>query len=71
MQHNAHGLTASAPALDIAGLESVYETLASALDAVGPDKSELFLVKLALLCARQMGDAQVLAALVASAQKDL
>lgn len=62
---------ASAPALDIAGLESVYETLASAIDAVGPDKSELFLVKLALLSARQIGDAQLLATLVANAQKDL
>lgn len=62
---------ASAPALDTAGLESVYETLASAIDAVGPDKSELFLVKLALLSARQIGDAQLLATLVANAQKDL
>ena len=60
-----------APALDIAGLESVYETLASALDAVGPDKTELFLVKLALLSAREIGDAQRLATLVANAQKDL
>jgi len=69
MSHNSP--SAAAPALDIAGLESVYETLASAIDAVGPDKTELFLVKLALLSARQIGDAQLLATLVASAQKDL
>jgi len=59
------------PALDVAGLESVYETLASALDAVGREQGELFLVKLALLCAREIGDAQVLQALVERAQKDL
>ncbi|MEG0002892.1 MAG: DUF2783 domain-containing protein [Comamonas sp.] len=69
MSHNSP--SAAAPALDIAGLESVYETLASAIDAVGPDKTELFLVKLALLSARQIGDAQLLATLVAKAQKDL
>lgn len=69
MSHNSP--SAAAPALDIAGLESVYETLASAIDAVGPDKTELFLVKLALLSARQIGDAQLLATLVANAQKDL
>lgn len=71
MPHNVHPLPDTAPTLDIAGLESVYETLASAIDAVGPDKTELFLVKLALLSAREIGDAQRLAALVANAQKDL
>ncbi len=71
MSQTLHSPPAPAPALDIAGLESVYETLASALDAVGPDKAELFLVKLALLSAREIGDAQRLATLVANAQKDL
>lgn len=71
MSQMLHSPPAAAPALDIAGLESVYETLASALDAVGPDKTELFLVKLALLSAREIGDAQRLATLVANAQKDL
>jgi hypothetical protein len=35
--------------LDIAGLEQVYDRLATAIDEAGPEKSELFLVKLALL----------------------
>lgn len=71
MSHSAPCLSERPPVLDIAGLESAYETLATALDAVGRDKSELFLVKLALLCAREIGDARRLAALVESAQKDL
>lgn len=71
MSHSAPCLSERSPVLDIAGLESAYETLASALDAVGRDKSELFLVKLALLCAREIGDARRLAALVESARKDL
>ena len=37
--------------LDIAGLEAAYDQLAMAIDAAGPEKSELFLVKLALLAA--------------------
>lgn len=70
MPHHSHPSTAPAP-LDIAGLEAVYDQLASALDAVGAEKSELFLVKLALLMARDMGDAQHIAQLVQAAQKDL
>ena len=42
--------------LDIAGLENVYDTLATAIDQAGPDKTELFLVKLALLNANALGD---------------
>lgn len=61
----------SAPALDIAGLESVYDQLATALDAVGADKSELFLVKLALLAAHQLGSEQRFAELLRAAQRDL
>ena len=38
--------------LDIAGLETAYDQLAMAIDAAGPEKSELFLVKLALLAAQ-------------------
>ena len=38
--------------LDIAGLEQVYDRLATAIDQAGPEKSELFLVKLALLNAK-------------------
>ena len=46
----------STQGLTIGGLETVYDQLATAIDAVGQDKSELFLVKLALLAAQQLGD---------------
>jgi hypothetical protein len=57
--------------LDIAGLETAYDQLAMAIDAAGPEKSELFLVKLALLVAQQMGDAPTFVNLIERAQKDL
>ena len=57
--------------LDIAGLEAVYDQLATAMDAVGPEKSELFLVKLALLAADRLGSEQVFAELVRVARQDL
>lgn len=57
--------------LPLAGLEVVYDTLAQAVDAAGPDKSELFLTKLALLCAHHLGDAEQFEGLLAQALKDL
>lgn len=45
------------PSLGIAGLEQVYDQLATAIDQAGPGKAELFLVKLALLNAQALGDA--------------
>jgi hypothetical protein len=57
--------------LDIAGLETVYDQLATAIDAAGADKSELFLVKLALLAANRLGDARLFGELIAAAQRDL
>ena len=57
--------------LDIAGLETAYDQLAMAIDAAGPEKSELFLVKLALLAAQQMGNAPTFVNLIERAQKDL
>lgn len=57
--------------LDIAGLETVYDQLAQAIDTAGPEKSELFLVKLSLLAAQALGDAQGFVDLMARAQKDL
>lgn len=42
--------------LDIAGLETVYDALATAIDQAGQDKAELFLIKLALLNANALGD---------------
>lgn len=57
--------------LTIGGLETAYDQLATAIDAVGQDKSELFLVKLALLAAQHIGDETVVGDLIARAQKDL
>ena len=57
--------------LTIGGLETAYDQLATAIDAVGEDKSELFLVKLALLAAQQLGDEKVFCDLIERAQQDL
>ena len=57
--------------LTIGGLETAYDQLATAIDAVGEDKSELFLVKLAMLAAQQLGDEVVFGDLIQRAQKDL
>lgn len=57
--------------LTIGGLEAAYDQLATAIDAVGEDKSELFLVKLALLAAQQLGDETVFGDLIERAKKDL
>lgn len=61
----------STQGLSISGLETVYDQLATAMDAVGQDKSELFLVKLALLAAQQLGNEQVFADLIRRAQQDV
>ena len=58
-------------ALTIDGLETVYDALASAIDQAGPDKTELFLVKLALLNAQQLGSASLVREHIAVALKDL
>lgn len=59
------------PTLTIAGLETVYDQLATAIDQAGPAKSELFLVKLALLNAKALGDPNQFAAHVQAALQDL
>jgi hypothetical protein len=43
--------------LDIAGLETVYDALAQAIDQAGSENAQLFLVKLALLNANALADA--------------
>ena len=63
--------TTPSRSLDIAGLETVYDTLATAIDRAGPDKAELFLVKLALLNAYALGDAGVFQQQVDAALQDL
>ncbi|WBY01235.1 DUF2783 domain-containing protein [Ramlibacter tataouinensis] len=57
--------------LTIPGLETVYDLLATAIDEAGPDKSELLLVKLALLNANALGDPELFRAHLASAAADL
>ena len=57
--------------LDVAVLEAIYDDLAQAIDAAGADKSSVFLVKLALLQARDCGSLERFRALVAEALQDL
>jgi hypothetical protein len=61
----------TSPALNIDGLETVYDALATAIDQAGPDKAQLFLVKLALLNANALGDAALVQEQIATALLDL
>ncbi len=58
-------------ALDISGLEAVYDRLAHAIDEAGSEHSERFLVKLALLNAQALGDPVLFARRVEAALRDL
>lgn len=74
MTHATSALTSnthSTSTLTIAGLETVYDQLATAIDQAGQDKAELFLVKLALLNANALGDPAVFAAHLQVALQDL
>ena len=64
-------MTATQNALPIAGLEAVYDAQATDIDQAGPDKAELFLVKLALLNANAMANPQAFQAHVQAALRDL
>ena len=64
-------MSTSIQVLDIAGLETVYDALATAIDRAGADKTELFLVKLALLNAQALGDAQRFQQQIDTALRDL
>ena len=57
--------------LTLTGLETVYDALAQAVDKAGLDKSELFLVKLALLAARELADEAAFTRLIDAALQDL
>lgn len=59
------------PVLNIDGLETVYDALATAIDQAGADKAQLFLVKLALLNANALGDAALVQQQIATALLDL
>ncbi len=63
--------TSATSALTIPDLETVYDTLATAIDQAGQDKASLFLVKLALLNANALGNADVFQAHVQAALQDL
>ena len=64
-------MTATKNALPIAGLETVYDALATAIDQAGSDKAELFLVKLAVLNANALANPQAFQAHVQAALRDL
>jgi hypothetical protein len=57
--------------LTIPDLEATYDRLADAIDAAGEDASERMLVKLALLLANELGDAERVASLMVEAGRDL
>ena len=57
--------------LGIPDLEAIYDRLATAIDQAGPEKAELFLVKLALLNANALGDAELFQRNVQTALEDL
>lgn len=57
--------------LDIGGLEAAYDRLAQAIDTAGEAKASLFLVKLALLNAQALGDADAFERQIDAALQDL
>ncbi|OPF63514.1 MULTISPECIES: hypothetical protein [Hydrogenophaga] len=57
--------------LTIPGLEQVYDQLATAIDVIDPAKTELFLVKLALMNANALADPTLFQAHIDAAIKDL
>ena len=64
-------MTTTPRTLDIGGLETVYDRLAQAIDQAGDAKASLFLVKLALLNAQALGDAELFARHIDAALQDL
>jgi hypothetical protein len=52
-------------------LESAYESLATAIDSAGEQKEALFLAKLALLLAHELGDVAAFRKAMATALEDL
>ena len=64
-------MSSHAHTLSLPGLEAVYDRLAAAIDQAGPDKATLFLVKLALLGANAIGDAETFRQHLAIALRDL
>lgn len=57
--------------LAVAELEIVYDALAQAIDQAGPEKAQLFLVKLALLNANALADTSLFQEHLVTALRDL
>jgi len=64
-------MKSTANALTVPELETVYDTLATAIDQAGQEKTTLFLVKLALLNANALGNAELFEAHVRAALQDI
>jgi hypothetical protein len=58
------------PSMPIQDLEAIYDELALKVDQAG-QRSELFLAKLSLLLANQVGNKETVLALIDSAVQDL
>ena len=52
-------------------LEAVYAALAEGIDAHGPEHSEMFLAKAALLLAEALGDKDLALQAIADAQRNM
>ena len=57
--------------METEALEGLWERLAEAITAAGPEREALFLAKLALLLGRELGDAARTETLIALALRDL
>lgn len=64
-------MTQSTNALTIQGLETVYDKLATAIDQAGLEKTNLFLVKLALLNANALANPDLFGGHIQLALRDL
>ena len=64
-------MTRPTHSISIPDLEVVYDSLATAIDEVGPEKATLFLVKLALLNANAIASADMFQTHVQAALLDL
>ena len=57
--------------LSIPDLELIYDELAQSIDSLEPNKQTLFLVKLVLLNANELGDTDLVRAHIQASLKDL
>jgi hypothetical protein len=57
-------------ALSFSHLENLYDELAQAIDAVGPEQESVFLAKLVLSMAQEWGDGPRISALIRDCQHE-